>query len=138
VTMRTQTGRVVYNRAVHLFNYGDVLRIVRKVDPRSHIGTADSTTEGLAILGTILAAEKDFLTFLSARALAMVPEQALGRDLLEVLTLVVQILVKAPASVIGEFVALVLPVILPWVSVAAAAGEEEEEGTKEIPNGETD
>lgn len=46
----TTTGRVVYNRPVHLFNYRDGLRIIRKLDPIDNFKDAAAAAVGVYIL----------------------------------------------------------------------------------------
>ncbi len=56
---KTSKGRVVYERKVHLFTYKDVLRIIRKVDPR--ITPLEGPEEILQIVAALLAVFEDLL-----------------------------------------------------------------------------
>jgi hypothetical protein len=95
----TERGRVKYHRAPHLFRYTDVLRIVDQVEPVRMTDLKGSTEDGLAIIGTILAANSDLLKFLAARGLSIFPDMDLAKFLAELATLLVRILVRTPAHI---------------------------------------
>lgn len=57
--VKTQMGRVVYNRPVHFFSYADVQRILRKIQPPKAVkpGFFDFIREMLRNLGIKIAKE---------------------------------------------------------------------------------
>ena len=118
----TRTGRIVYERRPHLFNYGDVLRIVRKVPPRTFAGFSDSTSEGLAIMGTILASEADFLDFLGSRGMEVFQLQDTVKILLDTLSWLFELLSRSTVPVKRQ----VTLAIVGWLTPTEAATSLEE------------
>lgn len=101
--MQTFKGRVVYDRKLHPFTYTDVYRIVKKVTPDTMTLSPSAARTGAAVVGTILAAEADLMSFLGSASLwRLVQTGAANQLVINTAAFLLDLLSQAPIYIVNE------------------------------------
>lgn len=110
-----------------MFTYKDVNRIVFQVRPVGYTTGKQATEEGLAVIGTVLAANADFWQLMLLKGWNLVPQQQLTSFLLQVTAWIIKVLAKVPQNLAVDAWKMLAGFLQP--SDVEAILEEKEEAT---------